>query len=127
MSNRFLDSRHTRTYYLHGTSIFGLLVYHFRLTIDVADQPYETVLEESIGFDNPRSIEHLAHLVGLDSNTFYTNMSSLRGKYPNDEYAAELRQSQASSWAFRYFNKSINFVKTKKKFCFLYIFKLHQS
>lgn len=71
----------------------------------MADQPYDKVLEESIGFDNPRSIEHLAQLVGLDSNTFYTNMSSLRGKYPNEEYAAELRQSQASSWAFRYFNK----------------------
>ena len=62
---------------------------------------YESVLEESPGFDNPRSIEHLCALVGLDSNTFYTNMSGLRGKYPNEEYSSELRQSQASSWAFR--------------------------
>lgn len=78
---------------------------NFRFTLDVADEPYETVLEESIGFDNPRCIEHLSHAVGLDSNTYYTNMSSLRGKYPNEEYSAELRQSQASSWAFRYFRK----------------------
>lgn len=63
---------------------------------------YEEVLkQDSTGFDNPRSIEHLCELVGLDSNTFYTNMSGLRGKYPNEEYSSELRQSQASSWAFR--------------------------
>lgn len=66
---------------------------------------YEDVLEGSIAFDNPRCFEHLSELVGLDSNTFYTNMSGLRGKYPNDEYSSELRQSQASSWAFRYVYK----------------------
>lgn len=62
---------------------------------------YESVLEESIGFDNPRCIEHLYELIGLDSTVFYTNMSGLRGKYPNEEYSTDLRQSQASSWAFR--------------------------
>lgn len=62
---------------------------------------YETVLEKSAGFNNPRCIEHLSQSIGLDSSIFYTNMSGLRGKYPNEEYATDLRQSQASSWAFR--------------------------
>lgn len=63
---------------------------------------YEDILEDSAGFDNPQCIEHLSQLIGLDTSVFYTNMSGLRGKYPNEEYATELRQSQASSWAFRY-------------------------
>lgn len=77
-------------------------MFHYRFSVDSSEKTYDTVLEESIAFDNPRSFEHLSELVGLDANTFYTNMSSLRGKYSHDEYAAELRQSQASSWAFRY-------------------------
>lgn len=75
--------------------------FYCRFSTEVAGRSYESVLEESIGFDNPRCIEHLYELVGLDSTIFYTNMSGLRGKYPNDEYSSELRQSQASSWAFR--------------------------
>lgn len=63
---------------------------------------YEDILEESPGFNNPQCIEHLSQSIGLDTSVFYTNMSGLRGKYPNEEYATELRQSQASSWAFRY-------------------------
>lgn len=38
---------------------------------------------------------------GLDPKEHYTNMSSLRGRFPQDEYANELRQAQASKWAFR--------------------------
>lgn len=73
----------------------------FRLAEKAAGRTYVDTLEESIGFENPNCIEHLSHSVGLDSSLFYTNMSSLRGKYPSEDYATELRQSQASSWAFR--------------------------
>lgn len=73
----------------------------YRLAIDAVGKTYDNVLEGSIAFDNPNCFEHLSELVGLDSNTFYTNMSGLRGKYSNEEYSSELRQSQASSWAFR--------------------------
>lgn len=64
-------------------------------------QSYDTILENSAGFRNP-NIEHLSKSVGLDPLEFYTNMSGLRGKFPNEEYASELRQTQASNWAFRY-------------------------
>lgn len=73
----------------------------FRFSIACLNKTYESVLESLPGFRNPNCIEHLSQAIGLDSSIFYTNMSGLRGKYPNEEYATELRQSQASSWAFR--------------------------
>jgi len=73
----------------------------YKISIDSVGTPYETVLENSAGFRNPNCIEHLTKAVGLNPLEFYTNMSSLREKFPNEEYASELRQSQASSWAFR--------------------------
>lgn len=83
----------------NNNQLFFLLVN--RLSLASVGKSYETILEESAGFDNPQCIEHLSQSLGLDSSIFYTNMSGLRGKYPNEEYATDLRQSQASSWAFR--------------------------
>lgn len=76
---------------------------HFisRLSTETAGQSYESILTNSQGFRNPNCIDHLSNAVGLNPLEFYTNMSSLRGKYPNEEYASELRQTQASNWAFR--------------------------
>lgn len=91
------------------------ILFRCRFSTDSVGKTYEGVLEGSIAFDNPRCFEHLSELVGLDSNTFYTNMSGLRGKYPNDEYSSELRQSQASSWAFRYVS-NIQATVYKQKF-----------
>lgn len=93
--------------YLHielpwTTKLMLVFLFCYRFSSEVVGRSYESVLEESSGFDNSRCIEHLCELVGLDPNKFYTNMSGLRGKYPNEEYSSELRQSQASSWAFRY-------------------------
>lgn len=79
----------------------NFVLFHCRLAEKSLGQTYEELLEKSIGFENPNCIEHLSYSIGLDSSIFYTNMSSLRGKYPNEDYANELRQSQASSWAFR--------------------------
>lgn len=73
----------------------------FRIADESSTKTYEEILEESSGFNNPNCFEHLSQSIGLNPFTFYTNMSSLRGKYPSEDYANELRQSQASSWAFR--------------------------
>lgn len=73
----------------------------YRLSVESVGTTYETILENSTGFRNPNCIEHLTTAVGLNPLEFYTNMSSLRGKFPNEEYASELRQTQASNWAFR--------------------------
>lgn len=87
-----------KTTYTHSKVV---LFFRYRFSSEVSGRSFETVLNESAGFNNPRCIEHLGEEIGLDSNIFYTNMSGLRGKYPNEEYSSELRQSQASSWAFR--------------------------
>lgn len=39
--------------------------------------------------------------LGLEQDVFYTNMSSLKGKFSQQEYAGELRNAQANKWAFR--------------------------
>ena len=66
------------------------------------NESFESILENSPGFRNPHCIDYLTAQVGLDNNTFYTNMSGLRGRFPQEEYGSELRQVQASKWAFRY-------------------------
>lgn len=62
---------------------------------------YEHILEASPGFRNPNSIDYLFEKVGLNSTTIYTNMSGINGKFPAEEYGSEIRQVQASKWAFR--------------------------
>ncbi|XP_050078952.1 tetratricopeptide repeat protein 14 homolog [Anopheles maculipalpis] len=64
-------------------------------------ETYEDYVESSPSFNDPAYIEQLYQSVGLNSSEYCTNMSSLKGRYPSQEYAAELRNSQNSKWAFR--------------------------
>ncbi|XP_035910771.1 tetratricopeptide repeat protein 14 [Anopheles stephensi] len=73
----------------------------YNITLKRKDQTYEQFVESSPSFNDPAYIEQLYRSVGLDSNEYCTNMSSLKGRYPSQEYAAELRNSQNSKWAFR--------------------------
>lgn len=62
---------------------------------------YNEVLENNSTFKNPNSEDILCKEVGLDPNQYFTNMTSLRGKFPPNEYATAIRQDQAGKWAFR--------------------------
>uniref|UniRef100_A0A182SVP1 TPR_REGION domain-containing protein n=1 Tax=Anopheles maculatus TaxID=74869 RepID=A0A182SVP1_9DIPT len=73
----------------------------YNITLKRKDQTYEDFVESSPSFNDPTYIEQLYQSVGLDSSEYCTNMSSLKGRYPSQEYAAELRNSQNSKWAFR--------------------------
>uniref|UniRef100_A0A182NBJ4 TPR_REGION domain-containing protein n=1 Tax=Anopheles dirus TaxID=7168 RepID=A0A182NBJ4_9DIPT len=73
----------------------------YKLAARRKGQEYEQYLESSPSFNDPKYIEQLYESVGLDGGEYYTNMSSLKGRYPSQEYAAELRNSQNSKWAFR--------------------------
>ncbi|XP_049278880.1 tetratricopeptide repeat protein 14 [Anopheles funestus] len=73
----------------------------YNLTSQRIDQSYEQFLEKSPSFNDPTCTEQLYQSVGLNSSEYCTNMSSLKGRYPSQEYAAELRNSQNSKWAFR--------------------------
>ncbi|XP_065084214.1 tetratricopeptide repeat protein 14-like isoform X2 [Ochlerotatus camptorhynchus] len=64
-------------------------------------RPYEYYLKKTPSFNDPRGIESLMQELGLSGTEFYSNMSNLKGKFPQQEYAGELRNSQASKWAFR--------------------------
>lgn len=72
-----------------------------RSSTDLKHELYEHILEASPGFRNPNSIDNLFEKVGLNPTTIYTNMSGLNGKFPPEEYGSEIRQVQASKWAFR--------------------------
>uniref|UniRef100_A0A182QV35 Uncharacterized protein n=1 Tax=Anopheles farauti TaxID=69004 RepID=A0A182QV35_9DIPT len=73
----------------------------YKLATKRKGQEYEQFLESSPSFNDPKFTDQLYQAVGLDSGEYYTNMSSLKGRYPSQEYAAELRNSQNSKWAFR--------------------------
>ncbi|EAA43471.4 AGAP009659-PA, partial [Anopheles gambiae str. PEST] len=88
------------------TVVYGLLSKEdipevYKTTLKRKDQNYQYFLDSSPSFNDPNHIEQLYQEVGLDFNEVYTNMSSLKGRYPSQEYAAELRNSQNSKWAFR--------------------------
>lgn len=59
-------------------------------------------LDNSREFKNPHAINGLARQIGLDLNERYTNMSGMSGNFPAQECSGELRQQQASKWAFRW-------------------------
>ncbi|XP_059059280.1 tetratricopeptide repeat protein 14 homolog isoform X1 [Achroia grisella] len=72
----------------------------YKKTVDMKGESYEAILEKSPGFNNPNCVQYLSELLGI-SNTHCTNFVSLRGRFASTEYADELRQAQASKWAFR--------------------------
>ncbi|XP_017478372.1 PREDICTED: tetratricopeptide repeat protein 14 homolog [Rhagoletis zephyria] len=63
-------------------------------------EKYEEYMLKSKEFLNP-NYDMLYEIVGLDVNETYTYMSSLKNPFPRNEYAKELRRTQASKWAFR--------------------------
>ncbi|XP_048484950.1 tetratricopeptide repeat protein 14 homolog isoform X3 [Plutella xylostella] len=82
---------------LLSTDDFPLI---YKKTVDMKGESYEAILEKSPGFNNPNCIQYLSELLGI-SNMHCSNFSSLRGGFSPTDYADELRQAQASKWAFR--------------------------
>ncbi|RVE54645.1 hypothetical protein evm_000766 [Chilo suppressalis] len=68
--------------------------------MDMKGESYEAILEKSPGFNNPNCVQYLSELLGI-ANMHCTNFASLRGGFPPSECVDELRQAQASKWAFR--------------------------
>ncbi|EDV43010.2 uncharacterized protein Dana_GF18266, isoform B [Drosophila ananassae] len=61
---------------------------------------YEDQLTAALEFQNP-NYDALFQMNGLQPNENLTLMSHLKAGFPDAEYATELRQKQASQWAFR--------------------------
>ncbi|KAK9738006.1 Tetratricopeptide repeat [Popillia japonica] len=70
----------------------------YKKALDHKNDSYETVLEKSVGFNNPNNISYLASQMGIDKHC--SLMEGLSGRFPEQEYANELRQLQASKWAY---------------------------
>ncbi|XP_075992009.1 uncharacterized protein LOC142987248 isoform X6 [Anticarsia gemmatalis] len=82
---------------LLSTDDFPLI---YKKTVDMKGESYEAILEKSPGFNNPNCVQYLSEMLGI-ANMHCTNFASLRGGFASTEYADELRQAQASKWAFR--------------------------
>ncbi|CAB3231335.1 unnamed protein product [Arctia plantaginis] len=82
---------------LLSTDDFPLI---YKKTMEMKGESYEAILEKSPGFNNPNCVQYLSEMLGI-ANMHCTNFSSLRGGFISTEYADELRQAQASKWAFR--------------------------
>uniref|UniRef100_W8BSP3 Tetratricopeptide repeat protein 14 n=3 Tax=Ceratitis capitata TaxID=7213 RepID=W8BSP3_CERCA len=63
-------------------------------------ETFEEYMCKSKEFLNP-NYDMLYEINGLNVNETYTFMSSLKSPFARDEYAKELRRTQASKWAFR--------------------------
>jgi hypothetical protein len=73
----------------------------FRLCLESRDTNFNSVLEDAVSFQNPASVDNLLLECGLNTKKIYTNMSSLKGKFPQEEYATDLRHQQTSKLAVR--------------------------
>ncbi|KAJ0181651.1 hypothetical protein K1T71_002373 [Dendrolimus kikuchii] len=82
---------------LLSTDDFPIL---YKKTVDMKGESYEAILEKSPGFNNPNCVQYLSEMLGI-ANMHCTNFATLRGGFAASEYADELRQAQASKWAFR--------------------------
>lgn len=74
---------------------------YYKMFISNEDGTNEEFLEQWKEFSNPYCVELLFQELGLDASENYTNLTSLKNRFPQQEYATELRQLQASKWAFR--------------------------
>lgn len=79
---------------------FSYLLIYFRKAVDNTIKDYEQCLRKAKEFENP-NYDILYNISGLDIKDNFTMISSLRYEFPREEYAKELRQVQASKWAFR--------------------------
>ncbi|XP_075213498.1 uncharacterized protein LOC142319753 isoform X2 [Lycorma delicatula] len=77
-------------------------------------EQYNELLENSVGFNNPSNINCLSNTLGLGMNNF-TYMNGMRDRFPEGEYASELRQVQASKWAFRSVAEGIDHFKAGRQ------------
>uniref|UniRef100_A0A1L8DCD4 Putative tpr repeat-containing protein n=1 Tax=Nyssomyia neivai TaxID=330878 RepID=A0A1L8DCD4_9DIPT len=73
----------------------------YKITSDKKNLAFDEILETLPSFKNPYSDEYLFESVGQSQREHYSIMSNLRGRFPQQEYSNELRQVQASKWAFR--------------------------
>lgn len=96
------------------------LILSFRIAYDSRshDRTYNELVKISEGFRNPAIVENLFIESGLQPKSSYSFMSSSKGKYPQDEYAKELRQAQAGKMAFRWGQSNQNLNKKLNFFCF---------
>ncbi|XP_069698130.1 zinc finger CCCH domain-containing protein 13 isoform X1 [Periplaneta americana] len=78
---------------------------------ELKGETYDKVLEKSLGFFNPNNMNYLANQMGLGNSNF-SYISGLRGRFSEQEYASELRQVQASKWAFRSVAEGIEHFKS---------------
>uniref|UniRef100_V5GI62 Tetratricopeptide repeat protein n=1 Tax=Anoplophora glabripennis TaxID=217634 RepID=V5GI62_ANOGL len=103
------DPEHRPALGLISTDDFPLV---YKKALDHKNESYDSVLEKSVGFNNPNNIQFLSEL--MDINKHNSFMSGLQGRFPENEYANELRQVQASKWAYRNVADGIDHFKAGK-------------
>ncbi|XP_031344826.1 tetratricopeptide repeat protein 14-like isoform X3 [Photinus pyralis] len=103
------DPEHRPALGLIGADDFPLV---YKKALEHKGESYDAVLEKSVGFNNPNNISYLSELMGINSQMSF--MSGLAGRFPEPEYSHELRQVQASKWAYRNVADGIDHFKAGK-------------
>ncbi|XP_060536553.1 tetratricopeptide repeat protein 14 homolog isoform X2 [Cylas formicarius] len=84
----------------------------YKKSLDHKNESFDSVLEKSIGFNNPNNIQFLSEHMGVSDHI--SIMNGLKSRFPENEYAVELRQIQASKWAYRNVADGIDHFKAGK-------------
>jgi len=88
----------------HKIQIPKTITFLLRSKIHNLEHPSTTHFEDDLNaaleFENP-NYDLLFQINGLQPNENFSLMSHLKAGFPEAENAAELRQKQASQWAFR--------------------------
>ncbi|KAG5883059.1 hypothetical protein JTB14_010447 [Gonioctena quinquepunctata] len=109
ITRKSTDPEHRPALGLISTDDFPIV---YKKALDFKNESYDNVLEKSVGFNNPNNIQYLSELMDINKHT--SLMNSLRFKFPENEYATELRQVQASKWAYRNVADGIDHFKAGK-------------
>lgn len=72
-----VSSSLTKVIMIFANSITGCFSLWYRKVMDNKGQSYETLLENSTGFNNPNNIKYLCDLIGLGQDN-HSNMVGLR-------------------------------------------------
>ncbi|XP_028128031.2 tetratricopeptide repeat protein 14 homolog isoform X1 [Diabrotica virgifera virgifera] len=103
------DPEHRPPLGLISTEDFPLI---YKKALDHKSESYDSVLEKSTGFNNPNNIQYLSEQMDVGKHLSF--ITGLKYRFPENEYATELRQVQASKWAYRNVADGIDHFKAGK-------------
>ncbi|XP_017333902.1 tetratricopeptide repeat protein 14 isoform X2 [Ictalurus punctatus] len=76
-------------------------------------ESYEMLLQSSLGFSNPSSVDYLLGMLGIGDTQSHSLMRGLQSKhFMEDDFASAIRKKQSASWALKCVKAGVNHFKS---------------